>query len=297
MPTLLTTIQTHLQLQNNPEYKIGSETSPDFFLNFYKNLLTKGKVCGNMSFEQGRRTAVLAMFSPGAYGARYDIISQISYFCDIWFIPIVFMHSKSVHYFFALFNEFLEVFHIATNTKELSINEQIRAKEARVIDDDGSQLGIITTKQALDIAYDKGLDLVEISPNSDPPVCRIMDYGKYRFDREKKEKEAKKKQKIVEIKEVQLSCQIDTHDFETKLNHARKFLSQGNKVKVSVKFKGRQMAHTEIGLEVIRKFGEACCDIGVIEKQPLLDGRHMLMFLAPKSASAKAKEQKSSEQQ
>lgn len=178
------------------------------------------------------------------------------------------------------------------------INEQIRAKEVRVIDADGAQLGILATKKALDIAYDKGLDLVEIAPASVPPVCRIMDYGKYRFDREKKEKEAKKKQQVAELKEVQLSCRIDTHDFETKLNHALKFLSQGNKVKVSVKFKGREMAHTEIGLDVIRRFGEACTEIGIIEKQPALDGRQMLMFLAPKPASAgakKAKEQKSEE--
>ncbi len=191
------------------------------------------------------------------------------------------------------------VFHIATNTKELSINEQIRAKEVRVIDADGAQLGILATKKALDMAYDKGLDLVEIAPTSVPPVCRIMDYGKYRFDKEKKEKEQKKKQQTVELKEVQLSCRIDTHDFETKLNHALKFLSQGHKVKVSVKFKGREMAHTEIGLEVIKKFGEACTEIGVIEKQPALDGRQMLMFIAPKSASPakKSKEPKEPKEQ
>ena len=207
------------------------------------------------------------------------------------------MHRFVCAYFFAgLADIFMGVFHIATNAKELSINEQIRAKEVRVIDADGTQLGILATKKALDMAYDKGLDLVEISPASVPPVCRIMDYGKYRFDKEKKEKEQKKKQQTVELKEVQLSCRIDTHDFETKLNHALKFLSQGHKVKVSVKFKGREMAHTEIGLEVIKKFGEACTEIGVIEKQPALDGRQMLMFLAPKS-SAPAKKQKDTKEQ
>lgn len=188
------------------------------------------------------------------------------------------------------------MFHIATNTKELLINEQIRVKEVRVIDTDGAQLGILSTKKALDTAYDKGLDLVEISPASVPPVCRIMDYGKYRFDKEKKEKEAKKKQQVVELKEVQLSCRIDTHDFETKLNHAMKFLAQGNKVKVSVKFKGREMAHTDIGLEIIKKFGEACAENGVIEKQPVLDGRQMLMFIAPKNSSAVTKKQKDSKE-
>ena len=212
-----------------------------------------------------------------------------------------FIRPLSVQFVCALFvlpfpvDILMGVFHIATNTKELSINEQIRAKEVRVIDADGTQLGILATKKALDMAYDKGLDLVEISPTSVPPVCRVMDYGKYRFDKEKKEKEAKKKQQTVELKEVQLSCRIDTHDFETKLNHALKFLTQGHKVKVSVKFKGREMAHTEIGLEVIRKFGEACTEIGVIEKQPTLDGRQMLMFLAPKSASSNKKQKEPKE--
>ena len=206
------------------------------------------------------------------------------------------MHRFVCAYFFVGFVDILMgVFHIATNAKELSINEQIRAKEVRVIDADGAQLGILATKKALDMAYDKGLDLVEIAPTNVPPVCRIMDYGKYRFDREKKEKEAKKKQQTVDLKEVQLSCRIDTHDFETKVNHALKFLKQGHKVKVSVKFKGREMAHTEIGLEVIKKFGEACTEIGVIEKQPALDGRQMLMFLAPKSASSSKKSKEAKE--
>ena len=207
---------------------------------------------------------------------------SVQFVCALYFLPVL-----------PIF--YTGVFHIATNAKELSINEQIRAKEVRVIDADGAQLGIIATKKALDMAYDKGLDLVEISPTSVPPVCRIMDYGKYRFDKEKKEKEQKKKQQTVELKEVQLSCRIDTHDFETKLNHALKFLSQGHKVKVSVKFKGREMAHTEIGLEVIKKFGEACTEIGVIEKMPALDGRQMLMFLAPKSASPSKKQKEPKE--
>ena len=177
----------------------------------------------------------------------------------------------------------MEVFRIST--KELSINDQIRAKEVRVIDADGSQLGIMKINDARSLAYDKELDLVEISANSTPPVCRIMDYGKYRFEKEKKEKEAKKKQQTVDIKEIQLSCRIDTHDFNTKLNHAKRFLTGGDKVKVSVKFKGRELAHTSIGLEIIKKFGEECAEFGVIEKPPVLDGRQMLMFLAPKSAA------------
>ena len=174
----------------------------------------------------------------------------------------------------------LEVFFIAT--KELLINENIRAKEVRVIDDKGEQLGIMPTSRALSAAYDKGLDLVEISPNSAPPVCRILDYGKYRFEREKKEKEQRKKQQTIDIKEVQLSCRIDTHDFETKLKHARRFLEDGAKVKVCIKFKGREMSHTAIGLDVITRFGQACSDLGVIEKNPVLDGRQMIMFINSK---------------
>ena len=186
---------------------------------------------------------------------------------------------------------FLEVLSIAT--KELCINEEIKAKEVRLIDDAGEQLGVIATSKALALAYEKGLDLVEISPNSEPPVCRVMDYGKYRFEREKKEKEQRKKQTTIDIKEIQLSCRIDTHDFETKLKHARKFLEGGAKVKVCIKFKGREMSHTAIGLEVIEKFGEACTDIGVIEKKPVLDGRQMIMFLnsklnVPQNGSKKA---------
>lgn len=193
-------------------------------------------------------------------------------FCE-GFLAFVFCFSRKVI--------FLEVFFIAT--KELSINEEIKAKEVRLIDDAGEQLGVIATSTALAKAYEKGLDLVEISPNSAPPVCRIMDYGKYRFEREKKEKEQKKKkQTTIDIKEIQLSCRIDTHDFETKLKHARRFLESGAKVKVGIKFKGREMSHTAIGLEVITKFGEACEDIGVIEKKPVLDGRQMIMFLNSK---------------
>ncbi|MBE6623385.1 MAG: translation initiation factor IF-3 [Ruminococcaceae bacterium] len=180
--------------------------------------------------------------------------------------------------------------------KELSVNEEIRASEIRVVDADGSQLGIMKTQDARKLAFDKGLDLVEIAPGAEPPVCRIMDFGKYRFEKEKKKKEAKKKQQKIDIKEIQLSCRIDTHDFETKLNHARKFLTAGNKVKVSVRFKGREMNHTSIGLDIINKLGEACLDIGVIEKPAALDGRQMLMFLAPKTASAtKVKKEKNKE--
>ena len=179
------------------------------------------------------------------------------------------------------------VFYISA--KELNLNEQIRASQVRVVGSDGEQLGILPTVKACAMAYEKGLDLVEIAPQGVPPVCRIMDYGKYRFEREKKEKEAKKKQQTIEVKEIQLSCRIDTHDFETKLKHARRFLSEGNKVKVAIKFKGRELAHTSIGFDIIKKFGEACLDIAAIDKMPVLDGRQLIMFLSAKPVAQPVK--------
>ncbi len=134
---------------------------------------------------------------------------------------------------------------------------------------------------AIDRADDEGYDLVLIAATADPPVCRIMDYGKFRFERDKREKEARKKQQIIDVKEIQLSCHIDTNDFNTKVNHARRFLTGGDKVKVLVKFKGRQMAHQDIGRELLAKFEQACADIGSVDKQPVLEGRAMTMFLAP----------------
>ena len=161
------------------------------------------------------------------------------------------------------------------------INEDIREKEVRVIGDDGETLGMMSSNAALKLAYDRGLDLVLIAPQATPPVCRIMDYGKYRFDREKKEKEAKKKQQVVELKEVQLSCRIDTHDFETKARNAIRFLNAGNKVRVVVRFKGREMAHQDLGRDVLARFEAAMAPAGVVEKKPVLDGRIMSMIVVP----------------
>ena len=161
------------------------------------------------------------------------------------------------------------------------INEEIREKEVRLIGEDGEALGMVSSTQALKMAYDRGLDLVLIAPQATPPVCRIMDYGKYRFDREKKEKEARKKQQTIELKEVQLSCRIDTHDFETKARNAVKFLQAGNKVRVVVRFKGREMAHQELGRDVLMRFEEAMKPAGVVEKRPVLDGRLMTMIVVP----------------
>ena len=169
-------------------------------------------------------------------------------------------------------------------TKELQINEEIRDKEVRVITDDGEQLGIMSAADALKAATYRSLDLVKIAPQAVPPVCKIMDYGKYRFDQQKREKEAKKNQKVVEIKEIQLTLNIDTHDIETKVNHAKRFLKAGNKVKVSIRFRGREMGHPEIGLETMNRFAEYCAENSVVEKPAKMEGRNMLMFLAPKPA-------------
>ncbi len=170
------------------------------------------------------------------------------------------------------------------STKELQINEEIRDKEVRVITDDGEQLGIMPAKDAYKEAAKRNLDLVKIAPNAQPPVCKIMDYGKYRFDKAKKEKEAKKNQKVVETKEIRLSVNIDTHDFETKVNHALKFLKSGNKVKVSIRFRGREMAHAHLGNGIMERFAEAVSEIGTVDKPAKLEGRQMLMFLSPKGA-------------
>lgn len=167
-------------------------------------------------------------------------------------------------------------------SKELMINEEIRDKEVRVIDSDGSQLGIMSAKEAQKLANARNLDLVKIAPQATPPVCRIMDYGKYKFELAKKEKEAKKNQRIINVKEVRISPSIDTHDFNTKLNHAIRFLKAGDKVKVTVRFRGREVNHSSLGQSLLEKFAESVNEIAVVEKQPKLEGKSMAMFLAPK---------------
>ena len=149
---------------------------------------------------------------------------------------------------------------------------------------DGSQLGIMTSSDALALAEEKDLDLVKIAPNAVPPVCKIMDYGKFRFEQLKKEKEAKKNQKVVEIKEIRMSPGIGENDLNTKLKSALKFLADGDRVKVSIRFRGREMTHTDLGLTIMAQFAEKCADIASVEKPAKLEGRQMLMFLAPKSA-------------
>ena len=164
----------------------------------------------------------------------------------------------------------------------------MRDKEIRVIADDGEQLGVMSARDAWHLAQEKGLDLVKIAPQAVPPVCKIMDYGKYRFEQQKKEKEAKKNQRVVEIKEVRLSLNIDTHDFNTKAAQSAKFIKGGDKVKVSIRFRGREMAHTALGQEVLTRFAEAV-EGAVVEKQPKLEGRSMAMFLGPQQKTAAQK--------
>ena len=167
-------------------------------------------------------------------------------------------------------------------SKELNINEEIRDKEVRVIDSDGSQLGIMSSKDALNMAVSKNLDLVKIAPQATPPVCKIMDYGKYRFELAKKEKDSRKNQKVVSIKEVRVSPTIDSHDFNTKVNHAKKFLTSGDKVKVTVRFRGREVKHSQLGEAILQRFADSIADVGNVDKQPKLEGKNMTMFVVPK---------------
>ena len=174
----------------------------------------------------------------------------------------------------------MEVFLI--RREELAMNEDIRDREIRVIDSDGAMLGVMSSKDAQKLAISKNLDLVKIVPNAQPPVCKIMDYGKNLFEQAKREKEARKNQKIVTVKEVRLSAKIDEHDFDFKAKNAYKFLQDGDKVKVSIRFRGREMHYTASGDEVLGKFADAVKDVGVIERKPKLEGKTMIMIINPK---------------
>ena len=192
--------------------------------------------------------------------------------------PDFFGISKAIRLVKNIFERYLTI------KKEHQINAEIRDKEVRLIGETGEQLGILSSREALRIAEESGLDLVKISPNANPPVCKIMNYGKFLFEQNKKAKEAKKNQKVVEIKEVWLSMTIDIGDLNVKAKQTQKFLSAGNKVKVSIRMRGRQMAHSELGLEVMKKFFEIVKDYGTMEKNPLTEGRNIWMMLAPVKA-------------
>nr|WP_218921774.1 translation initiation factor IF-3 [Jeotgalibacillus malaysiensis] len=170
---------------------------------------------------------------------------------------------------------------ITISKDNTQINESIRSREVRLIDQNGEQLGVKSKNEALDIAARVNLDLVLVAPNAKPPVARIMDYGKFKFEQQKKEKEARKNQKVINLKEVRLSPGIEEHDFNTKLRNARKFLEKGDKVKASIRFRGRAITHKEIGQRVLERFAEECKDISTVETKPKMDGRSMFLMLAP----------------
>ena len=181
-----------------------------------------------------------------------------------------------------MLSTFFYVFMEGKIISELFINEQIRDKEVRVIGTDGEQLGIMSAKEALKLAEEAGVDLVKIAPTAKPPVCKIVDYGKYKYELTRKEKEAKKKQKVIETKEIRLSPNIDTNDLNTKINAARKFIAKGDKVKVTLRFRGREMAHMASSKHILDDFAEALSDVATVDKAPKVAGRSMAMFLTEK---------------
>ncbi|MBQ7131736.1 MAG: translation initiation factor IF-3 [Oscillospiraceae bacterium] len=172
---------------------------------------------------------------------------------------------------------------VKDSNKELQINEEIHDKELRVVGPDGEQLGIMSAAEALNLAEEKDLDLVKIAPMATPPVCKIMDYGKFCFEKAKREKEARKNQKVVEVKEIRMFSTIDTNDFNTKVNQAIKFLKSGDKIKVSVRFRKRAIAHPHLGEELLERFKEACAEAGTVDKPAKMEGRSIVMFVVPKN--------------
>ncbi|MDI3297670.1 MAG: translation initiation factor IF-3 [Bacillota bacterium] len=171
--------------------------------------------------------------------------------------------------------------------RELRVNQAIRAREVRVIDEDGTQLGVFLTREALRVAAERGLDLVEVAPNATPPVCRLMDYGRYKYEQAKQEREARRHQRLVDIKEVKLRPNIDDHDFEVKVRNAERFLREGNKVKCTVMFRGREIVHSSLGLELLQQLQGRVQDLAVVEQEPRVEGRNMVMFLSPKPSAVK----------
>ena len=220
---------------------------------------------------KGRRSA--APSSPPASAQRFDIEKYCAVLC-----AVVSVAGAAASAFFVLWRCF------TIGKLDHQLNEEIRDKEVRLIANDGTMVGIVSSEAALAMAEEQELDLVKISPNAVPPVCKIMDYGKFRFDQLKREREAKKNQRVVEIKEIRMSPGIDTNDLNVKMKNAMKFLRDGNRVKVTVRFRGREMAHTDIGEQLLIRFGEGCAEVANVEKKPKLDGRHMSLFLSPKNA-------------
>ena len=222
-------------------------------------------------FEENKEGRCIRLTSSVGKEVNSDLLRSLS--------GLLLLRGCCVHSRFLFFD--WRCFGISNVTHQL--NEEIRDKEIRLIGDTGEQLGIMSAAEALSIAEERGLDLVKISPQAQPPVCKLMNYGKYKFEQSKREKEAKKNQHVVEIKEIRMSPGIDVGDFNTKLKNAQKFLADGNRVKVSVRFRGREMAHTEIGRDLLTKFAEQCAEVATMDKAAKLEGRNMSMFLSPKA--------------
>lgn len=230
---------------------------------------------------RGRKTDIVSALKQRRLGVRrphpavFGLLRLIKHRPCVWGLT-VFLRADAIIRTFI----FPEVLTIANAVHQ--INEEILDKEVRLIGDQGEQLGIMSAHEALKIAVERELDLVKIAPGSNPPVCKVMDYGKFRFEQAKKEKEAKKNQRVIEIKEIRMSPGIGENDFNTKLKNGQKFLNDGDRVKVSVRFRGREMAHTEIGEQLLKDFAAKCADIATLDKNPKLEGRNMSMFLSPK---------------
>ena len=221
------------------------------------------------------------MFSPVGFRPAWVNTGKILSFMRV-FRCIV--RGRSILSALCIFHNYLLFWRCVTiSSKELQINDEIRDKELRIIDTDGSQLGIMSASEALDKAAEKNLDLVKISPMAKPPVCKIMDYGKYRFEQAKREKEARKKQKTVDVKELRLSPSIDTHDVQVKVKKANEFLKDGDKVKISIRFRGREIGHSKVGMQIMEDFAKATEEFGTVDKQPKMEGKSLVMFLAPKN--------------
>lgn len=195
------------------------------------------------------------------------------------------MRVKCDSYFFVLFNQSLGILFRRWNiiSKDHQINEEIRAKEVRLVGPEGEQIGIKPFREAMQMAIDANLDLVNVAPQAKPPVCRIMDYGKFRYEQQKKEKEARKNQKIVDLKEVWFRANIEEHDYQTKFRNVVKFLNEGDKVKCSVRFRGREITHAKLGQKILERVANEVAEICVVERMPKLEGRSMIMILAPKA--------------
>ncbi len=214
------------------------------------------------------------MSSPPAFGGGVNIERRSGFCRDVSLCAGTKMGIRAYYFFRRCFS---------ISTQDHQLNQDIRDKEVRLISETGEQLGIMSSADALRIAVEQDLDLVKISPNATPPVCKLMDYGKYRFEQTKREKEAKKNQRVVEVKEIRMSPGIDVNDLNVKSRSALKFLSEGNRVKVTVRFRGREMAHTELGEALLLQFAEGCGEHASMDKPPKLEGRRMSMFLSPKN--------------